>query len=165
MKILINKPQYLSEAGIKMLEETHGEGTLFIGSWSLQCTDNSWSDATYDIMYLRDSRSLVGYKREITFFGQDLGGVKVNANPSFSQKNKDILCLLEDDCVYVSRYRHDFVSTPSGLYLDGGRDYCRSNTMDLYKVFFDTNIGKFVLFNDNVHGYRVLDIEYIDMES
>ena len=29
--------------------------------------------------------------------------------------------------VYASKYRHDYVKTPSGLFIDGGRDYIRSN--------------------------------------
>lgn len=33
----------------------------------------------------------------------------------------------EDGIVYVSKYRHDYVKTPSGLFIDGGRDYIRTN--------------------------------------
>ena len=33
----------------------------------------------------------------------------------------------ENDIVYVSKFRHDYVKTPSGLFIDGGRDYIRTN--------------------------------------
>lgn len=33
----------------------------------------------------------------------------------------------ENGIVYASKYRHDYVKTPSGLFIDGGRDYIRSN--------------------------------------
>ena len=33
----------------------------------------------------------------------------------------------ENGIVYASKYRHDYVKTPSGLFIDGGRDYIRTN--------------------------------------
>ena len=44
-----------------------------------------------------------------------------NAASAFSGQINGIL---EDDIVYVSRYRHDFTRTPRrGSSIDGGRDY------------------------------------------
>jgi hypothetical protein len=61
-----------------------------------------------------------------------------NAESAFS---KDIVGIVDNDMVYVSRYRHDFVKTPSGFIIDGGRDYLRlgsdsneNSELDLVKV-------------------------------
>lgn len=165
MKILINKPQYLSERGIKVLTEEGGEGSKFIGTWSLKDKYGNWTDVLFDIFYLvkprEDGLTLVGYRYD-SIFRQ--GGLKVNAESSFTGDHKDISCLVEDRVVYVSRYRHDFISTPKGLYLDGGRDYTRSNAApnQLYNVFFDVNTGKYIMYNPSAHGYTPLEIEYSD---
>ena len=38
--------------------------------------------------------------------------------------------LIDGDEVYYSRFRHDYRTTPSGMFIDGGRDYTRSSVCD-----------------------------------
>ena len=38
--------------------------------------------------------------------------------------------LIDGDEVYYSRFRHDYRITPSGMFIDGGRDYTRSSVCD-----------------------------------
>ena len=38
--------------------------------------------------------------------------------------------LIDGDEVYYSRFRHDYRTTPSGMFIDGGRDYTRSSVSD-----------------------------------
>lgn len=167
MKILINKPQFLSEKGLASLVAYGGEGSKFIGTWSLQGTNGCWTDTIYDVIYLANLEDvkypskLVGY----TYDRFSYKAFRVNAEPSFVKDNKDIDCILEDDIVYVSRYRHDFVSTPKGKFIDGGRDYTRSNNASTCKVFFDLHKGEFFLHSNLAHGHALLDIEYINEEQ
>lgn len=162
MKILINKPQYLSEKGIEKLISIGGEGSKFIGTWSLKADDGNWTDTLYDVIYMANSNKykskLLGY----TYNPFAYKGIRVDAEPSFTGDNKDISCLMEDQVVYVSRFRHDFIATPKGLYLDGGRDYTRSNAApnQFYKIFFDIKIGKYIMYSTLAHGHSILDIEY-----
>jgi hypothetical protein len=42
----------------------------------------------------------------------------------------EIQGLIDGDEVYYSRFRHDYRTTPSGMFIDGGRDYTRSSVGD-----------------------------------
>ena len=41
-------------------------------------------------------------------------------------------CIVDDGKVYYSRYRRDFMESPNGLFIDGGREYTRTNATEIF---------------------------------
>lgn len=132
MKILVGKP------GISLKKEVPA---VFIGQWAVQTKGGGWSDYPIDVYWFSDTKKLLGCFYEVDLTVRD---IRV-ANVANSFVERYLPCLVEDDIVYVSKYRHDFVKTPSGLYIDGGRDYIRSNALIQNQITFDIEIGKFKL--------------------
>ena len=160
MKILLNKPQFLSREGLKEVLLKAGPHAKFIGSWAVRTRDNSWSDFPVDIVYIPNP-DISGFPGILTGYWREYSGAfKGNVESSFKGDNTYINCLVEDNVVYVSKFRHDFVKTPNGQYIDGGRDYTRTNCPVFDSLSFDLISGQYLLSNSKIHGYTSVDIEY-----
>lgn len=111
----------------------------YVGSWSLE-TSKGWLNDVLPVYW-------TGKDYIAEYFG-----VFLNANASMEHIK---LGILEDGVVYTSRYRHEFIRTPKGLFIDGGMEYLRSSTMDIVK--FKVFEGNFYLVNEPHH---ILDLLY-----
>lgn len=71
-------------------------------------------------------------------FGNRYFGLYRSMSPHVMITNADsvedlaIDCISDDGYLYYSRYRHDFVKTPNGMFIDGGRAYTRSSGGDIF---------------------------------
>ena len=62
----------------------------------------------------------------------------------------DIVGIVDGDQIIYSRYRHDYRFAKDGSFIDGGRDYIRSNVTDINKLVYMKIIdGKLVEVNSN----------------
>lgn len=159
MKIIIGKPENLSIASINSLLNKFGPHSKFIGSWAVKTVDGYWSENSVDVMYVPASSSLDGTPKLLGYFTKYMHTSAYVADVTESFKDPHI-CLVEDMIVYTSKYRHDFVKTPKGAILDGGRDYFRSNAMSANtRLTFDLEQGQYFVISDNGQRTQV-DIEY-----
>lgn len=161
MKILLNKPEFLSREGLKEVLLKAGPHAKFIGSWAVRTKDNNWSDFPVDIVYIPNP-DISGFPGILTGYWREYSGMfmKGNVESSFKGDNTYINCLVEDNVVYVSKFRHDFVKTPEEKYIDGGRDYTRTNCALFNSLSFDLVTGQFLLSTPKNHGYSIVEIEY-----
>lgn len=159
MKIVIRKPENLSIASINSLLKKFGPHSKFIGSWSVRTVDAGWSENPVDVVYVSSSSSRDGNPKLLGYFTKYMQPNAYVADVTKSFENPHI-CLVEDMVVYTSKYRHDFVKTPKGAILDGGRDYFRSNAMSANtRLTFDLEQGQYFVISDNGQRTQV-DIEY-----
>lgn len=141
MKIIISNPLYVDKAKACL---RLGKGSKFLGSWCVKPKTRNWSEIPVDIFYNPEppapfTNKLVGFYSGAPYSRPGL--FVCNATSSLAEPNIPIL--IEDDIVYVSKYRHDFVETPSGRCIDGGRDYLRTNTVPDGSLSFDVETGNF----------------------
>lgn len=61
----------------------------------------------------------------VIYYFEDQGQLVVS--DGISATVGEITGIVDGDEVYYSRFRHDYRTTPSGLFIDGGRDYVRSS--------------------------------------
>jgi hypothetical protein len=54
--------------------------------------------------------------------------VDLVVSDGISATSEEITGIVDEDVVYYSRFRHDYRTTPSGMFIDGGRNYIRSGT-------------------------------------
>lgn len=156
MKIVIREPENLS---INSLLKKFGPHSKFIGSWSVRTVDAGWSENPVDVVYVPSSSSRDGNPKLLGYFTKYMQPNAYVADVTKSFENPHI-CLVEDMVVYTSKYRHDFVKTPKGAILDGGRDYFRSNAMSANtRLTFDLEQGQYFVISDNGQRTQV-DIEY-----
>ena len=159
MKIVIREPENLSIASINSLLRKFGPHSKFIGSWSVRTVDADWSETPVDVVYVPSSSSRDGNPKLLGYFTKYMRPNAYVADVTKSFENPHI-CLVEDMVVYTSKYRHDFVKTPKGIILDGGKDYFRSNAMFANtRLTFDLEQGQYFVISDNGQRTQV-DIEY-----
>ena len=159
MKIIIGQPENISIASINSLLKKFGPHSKFIGSWSVRTVSGSWSENPVDVVYVPASSSRDGNSKLLGYFTKYIRPNAYVADVTKSFENPHI-CLVEDMVVYTSKYRHDFVKTPKGTILDGGKDYLRSNAMFANtQLIFDLEQGQYFVISNNGQRTQV-DIEY-----
>lgn len=157
MKIIIGQPENLSIANVHSLLKKFGPHSKFIGSWAVKTVDGGWSEVPVDVVYVPVSND--GTPKLLGYFTKYMQPGIFVADVTNSFKDPHI-CLVEDMIVYTSKYRHDFVKTPKGAILDGGKDYFRSNAMSANtRLTFDLEQGQYFVISDNGQRTQV-DIEY-----
>lgn len=119
MKLAIGKPYHLNEKAIKKVEESHN--AKYLGCWAVKTRSGNWSDEPVEVFYQANPDTAKGHTHYFGLYYQPYDQLMIcNAESAFSEP---ITGIVDMDEVYVSRYRHDFVETPSGYIIDGGRDY------------------------------------------
>jgi len=106
-----------------------------MGAWAIK-DRNGWAEMPVDVFYVENPDRSKGHNN---YFGMyTVNGVNyiTNAESAFEDS---FLGIAEGNYVYVSRFRHDYVSTPNGCAIDGGRDYLKtsgevSSSRDLVEV-------------------------------
>ena len=124
----INTPTngfHFSTDQIKVIEEMYK--AKYMGYWATQRRDGSWNDMPVDVFYqpypdlVRGHSHYFGMYRD-TYTDETM---ITDAKSAFSVPMVGLLT--EDGEVIVSRYRHEYVAKGDN-FIDGGRDYVRSNT-------------------------------------
>jgi len=120
MKIENRDPFYFTQAGIKEIEDMRD--AKYMGYWCGKTKDGGWAERPLDVFYQEDPDTEAGHSN---YFGLLVKGDQVLITDAKSCFSEPMQGIVEEDVVYVSRYRHDFVQTPSGQAIDGGRDYVK----------------------------------------
>lgn len=95
----------------------------YMGSWCIKDKVGNWSENAVEVFYQLNPDKSKGHSHYFGIFINLYNQIMIcNAESAFSEP---IIGILEDGLVYVSRYRHNYVSTPKGSVIDGGRDYTR----------------------------------------
>ena len=132
----INKASfYFSKNGIKIIEEKYN--AVHMGFWCTKRLDGqSWNEIPVDVFYQPNPDVTKGHTNYFGMYYKSIDGEVIrtlciiNAESAFSEP---IVGALINDEVIVSRYRHDYLSR-GGIFVDGGRDYLRTNSKDLVSV-------------------------------
>lgn len=85
-------------------------------------TDLSLNGVVLDIFYRDTPHPEFGNR----YFGIGHDGISAIITNADDIENHVIHCIEDEGILYYSRYRHDFVSTPNGYAIDGGRDYTKT---------------------------------------
>lgn len=123
MELESRKPFYFTEKGIEQIESMRD--ATYMGYWCGRTKDGNWAERPLDVFYQPNPDVEAGHTN---YFGLLLNNLKqVMITDASSCFQEAITGIVEDGVVYVSRYRHDFVQTPSGSSIDGGRDYTKTS--------------------------------------
>lgn len=115
-----NSYNFANESYIRAISRQYN--AKYLGSWTIKNSMGNWSERPVEVFYVTDPDRSKGHSNYFGIFTRANDIVICNAESAFSEP---ITGILEDDLVYVSRYRHDYVATPKGSIIDGGRDYLR----------------------------------------
>lgn len=132
MKLENRTPYYFTEKGIEHIESMRD--ATYIGYWCGRTKDGYWAEKPLDVFYVEEPDTDKGHTN---YFGLILDPLsnQVMICDASSCFQEAITGIVEDGVVYVSRYRHDFVQTPSGSSIDGGRDYIHTSLpADLVRI-------------------------------
>lgn len=132
MELEKRKPYYFTEKGIEQIESMRD--ATYIGYWCGRTKDGSWAEKPLDVFYVEEPDTDKGHTN---YFGLLLNPTtdQVMICDASSCFKDPITGIVEEGIVYVSRYRHDYVQTPSGGSIDGGRDYTKTTLpSDLVRV-------------------------------
>ncbi len=121
----------------------------WLGSWAVKTKNGSWSEAPVDVFYVADPDISKGHVHYLGLFVTPSGMAYKTDASSF--KGQDFIGILEDGIVYISKFRHDFIETPKGKIIDGGRDYIRTDGSDT--VLVSVKNGEFKLKDDYDNTY------------
>ena len=124
MKLENRKPYYFTEDGVKKIEEMRD--AKYMGYWCGKTKDGGWAERPLDVFYQANPDVEAGHGH---YFGLIVKGDQVLITGADSCFSEPMVGIVENDVVYVSRYRHDYVKTPAGRMIDGGRDYVRSDAI------------------------------------
>ena len=116
----------------------------FIGEFVLLTKDGSWSYSPFAVFHRKEKDPK---------YGNYFIGVYVDKVVTFCDADKSMLqepfhvAVAVDGEVIRSVNRHDFVqSKDQTVFIDGGRDYVRSNTLNTVQLIYKED-GKLYLFN------------------
>jgi hypothetical protein len=114
----------------------------YLGSWCIRNKMGNWSEDPVEVFYQPTPNCSKGHSHYFGIFYPALSKQLMicNAESAFSEP---MLGILENDEVYTSRFRHDFIMTPEGKIIDGGRDYLHSSS-DVSFVEVTVKDGEFI---------------------
>ena len=94
----------------------------YLGSWSIKDRNGNWTTDPVEVFYQPNPDFSKGHSYYFGIFYATLSNQLMicNAESAFSEP---IFGIIENEVVYISKYRHDFIKTPEGKIIDGGRDY------------------------------------------
>jgi hypothetical protein len=150
MELEKRKPYYFTQEGIERIEEMRD--AVYMGFWCGKTKAGSWAERPLDVFYQPNPNVEAGHTH---YFGLILNPLTkdvmiTDASSCFAEP---ITGLVENDIVYVSRYRHDYVQTPSGGSIDGGRDYTKTSVpVDLVKITVNEDTFEFAEIEETQDG-------------
>ena len=122
----------LSETWFKLIEPTKVEkkyNVKFVCETPIRYK-NSWRDYSSLIFYGEKHPQGSNYMALSVTFDIDGNFDDIVITDGISATEGSFEGLIDGDEVYYSRFRHDYRVTPSGMFIDGGRDYTRSSVVD-----------------------------------
>lgn len=137
MKLENRGPYWFTDKGVEQIERI--KDAKYMGYWCGRTMKDTWGEKPLDVFYVAEPRE--GHSN---YFGLVIREDKVlitNAETCFSQP---MIGIVEKDTVYVSRFRHDYVTTPNGKIIDGGRDYVKSDQPQENLVTVTVKDGEFI---------------------
>lgn len=109
---------------IKKVEEHYD--AKFIGDFCLKTVREGWSETPLAIFYANNPDVSQGHTHYFGVFVRDGLLYITKGDSAFEEPITGIIA--DNGEVVFSRYRHDFTySTDQSVWIDGGRDYCRSS--------------------------------------
>jgi hypothetical protein len=120
MKLYDPGPYHFTQNGVLTIEQKYG--ARYMGHWCTKRPSGGWNEQPVDVFYVENPDTSKGHSNYFGMFVRDDQAYITDALSCFSEPMSGIL---ENDLVYVSRYRHDMVVTPLGNHIDGGRDYLK----------------------------------------
>ena len=91
---------------------------------------NSWRDYSSLIFYGEKHPEGSNYMALSVTFDIDGNFDDIVITDGISATEGEFTGLIDGDEVYYSRFRHDYRMTPSGEFIDGGRDYTRTSVIN-----------------------------------
>ena len=124
MELENRKPYFFTEQGIEEIESMRN--ATYMGYWCGKTKSGSWAERPLDVFYVEEPDTDKGHTN---YFGLLLDPMsdQIMICDASSCFNQPMTGIVEDGVVYASRYRHDYVQTPSGGSIDGGRDYTKTS--------------------------------------
>ena len=122
MKLETRDPYYFTGEGIKKIESM--KDATYMGYWCGKSPSGGWNERPIDVFYVQEPDTDKGHTN---YFGMLVQGDRLLITDASSCFSEPMTGIVEQDIVYVSRYRHDFVQTPAGQIIDGGRDYYKGS--------------------------------------
>jgi len=124
MKLENRAPYHFTPAGIQRIEQQYD--AKYMGYWCAIGANGGWMETPLDVFYVQNPDTSKGHSNYFGMFTRNDQVYITNALSCFSEPMTGIV---ENGVVYVSRYRHDYVVTPTGVSIDGGRDYVKTGLM------------------------------------
>jgi hypothetical protein len=108
----------------------------YIGAWAVKTKDGGWSLHPVEVFYqpvLKDP----SHSHYFGVYTSHDGHVYIcNAASAFSEPLRGVIA--DNGDIVVSGYRHDFRTSSDGsVFIDGGRDYTRSNRKTIELTMID----------------------------
>ena len=125
MKLENRDPYYFTKEGIKKIEEMRD--AVYMGYWCGKTKHGGWAERPVDVFYQPNPDVEKGHTN---YFGLIVQGDRILITDASSCFSEPMQGIVDEGTVYVSRYRHDFVQTPNGKIIDGGRDYLKVSSGD-----------------------------------
>lgn len=139
MKLENRDPYWFTNKGVEQIEET--KNAKYLGYWCGKTKTGNWGERPIDVFYQAEPDTDAGHTHYFGLLIQDDKVLITNAESCFSNP---MIGIVEDDTVYVSRYRHDYVQTPNGKIIDGGRDYVKTDQASENFVTVTVSDGEFI---------------------
>ena len=114
---------HFNKSGIQKIEEMYG--AKYMGYWATKRPNGNWNELPVDVFYQPNPDTEKGHTHYFGMYRQ----TDVYITDASSAFSDPIYGVDVGGRVLVSRYVHDF-SEFNGWFIDGGRDYCRTNIMD-----------------------------------
>ena len=114
---------YHSESAINKIEDVMG--VKYMGYWDIKDKNGSWCNAPLDIFYQPNPDIKAGHSNYFAMYVQNGRSFIADGSSAFSEPMDGIID--DDDRILISRYRHDYVSGAGNNFIDGGRNYMRTN--------------------------------------
>lgn len=134
MKIVIDKSNPWHSIDVAKAEEMYN--AEYLGYFAIKDKHGNWTESPVEIFYVKDPDYALGHTNYFALYYRNAldtnNGVYISKGDSaFS----DIInCIVCNDVVTFSRYRHDFRETNVG-FIDGGRDYIRVGGNPIPKLY------------------------------
>ncbi len=126
-----------SEIPIKIDVAEKHYNAKYIGDFCISDKNNQWTEQPIQIYYNENPKTELGHTHYFGLFTDDFHHVYITN--AISITNEPIIGAIADNGeIIYSRYRHDYQTSQDGtVFIDGGRDYCRTNTDKLINLIFD----------------------------
>lgn len=126
-----------SEIPINVEKAEKHYNSTYIGDFCIKDKYGNWSDNPIQIYYNDNPNLELNHSHYFGLFIDDFH--KIYITNAISVTSEPMVGVIADDGeIIYSRYRHDYQTSSDGsVFIDGGRDYCRSNTPKYINLIFD----------------------------